>query len=223
MNSPATAKRLASSGSGAGHLPQSYLPNDKFNAGAAASRTRATEREYFVQDSPRIGNAYLEDSVLRDVLKRFVPPNVLATFEPDLVRFGDRVVKEVRRRFNFYKNPHHVHAHMCCVCRAAQVTPLGNASDRSPPSLLQIDGWGNKVDVVRTSGAWDQLLRIAAEEGLMAVGYERERYGVYARVYQFAKVRFSIFGTKLLTHTSHTHRSAICTLKHVPLPIVHSR
>jgi hypothetical protein len=95
-------------------LPDHYLPeSDKFNAGHKVRQTRATEREYFVQAPPRIGkygarhcfrcsmlahfvySAYLEDAVLRDVVRAMVPKDKLAAFEHDLVRFGDRVATEV--------------------------------------------------------------------------------------------------------------------------------
>jgi hypothetical protein len=45
---------------------------------------------YFVQDSPRLGNQYLEDEALRDALRRLVPKQILTQIEPDLIRFGDR-------------------------------------------------------------------------------------------------------------------------------------
>ncbi len=44
----------------------------------------------FVQEGPRLGNQYLEDSALRDLLKRLLPQEVLSEIEDDLIRFGDR-------------------------------------------------------------------------------------------------------------------------------------
>lgn len=41
----------------------------------------------FVQDSPRLGNQYLEDSAFIDVLKRVLPAGVLSEIEPDLIRW----------------------------------------------------------------------------------------------------------------------------------------
>ena len=38
------------------------------------------------------------------------------------------------------------------------------------------------------AAAWDALERLAVDEGLIGVGYEREKYGKFARVYQFAKL-----------------------------------
>lgn len=135
--------------------------SDAANA-AHAQPTHTTARAYFVQAPPRIGNVYLEDGFLRDTLARLVPPALLQRFEADLVQFGDRV--------------------------ALQIGPLGHASDRNPAKLESVDGWGTRVDRVLTSAAWDELQRIAVVEGLMAIGYEREHLGAYARVYQFAKL-----------------------------------
>jgi hypothetical protein len=47
----------------------------------------------FLQDPPRLGNQYLEDTALRECLKRLVPENVLTSFEPDLINFGQRYIK----------------------------------------------------------------------------------------------------------------------------------
>lgn len=46
---------------------------------------------YYQQEEPRLGNQYLEDSALIAILRRLVPEDVLAKFEPDLIKFGDRV------------------------------------------------------------------------------------------------------------------------------------
>jgi putative acyl-CoA dehydrogenase len=137
--------------------------SDPHNVALSAQPTRTTARPYFVQSPPRIGNVYLEDGFLVDTLRRLVPPTHLGRFEADLVKFGDRV--------------------------AAHIGPLGHASDRQPATLLQSDGWGVRVDRVVTSAAWDELQKIAVEEGLVAIGYDqRPLLGAFARVYQFAKL-----------------------------------
>ena len=46
---------------------------------------------YFQQEEPHLGNQYLEDSSLLGLVRRLVPEQVLAQFEPDLIKFGDRV------------------------------------------------------------------------------------------------------------------------------------
>ena len=96
-----------------------------------------------------------------DALRRLVPPAHLARFERDLERFGARCADEL--------------------------AALGRASEANPPSLERIDGWGNRVDRVHTSAAWQALLRAAVDERLIAIGFDRAEHGKYARVYQFAK------------------------------------
>ncbi|KAI8977138.1 acyl-CoA dehydrogenase/oxidase C-terminal [Mycotypha africana] len=54
------------------------------------------------------------------------------------------------------------------------------------PKLKQYDAWCRRVDEITTAPGWKALNDVAAEEGLIAIGYER-RYKEYSRVYQFAK------------------------------------
>ena len=39
-----------------------------------------------------------------------------------------------------------------------------------------------------TSQAWKNQKKICAEEGLIAIAYDKEKFGEYARVYQVAKL-----------------------------------
>ena len=48
------------------------------------------DSKYFTIDSPKLGNQYLEDNVIRDILNRYVPKEIVSEIEPDLIRFGDR-------------------------------------------------------------------------------------------------------------------------------------
>ena len=60
-------------------------------------------------------SAYLEDSVLKDIVKHMVPAELLSDIEEDLIRFGDRVAKEVR------------FVHLCLLIKYiffVKVTPL---------------------------------------------------------------------------------------------------
>ena len=83
----------------------------------------------------------------------------------DLERFGERVSAEVELlgrqaeleppfiRYSFTHT--HTHTHTCTHCR-------------------KYDAWGEKVDELVTSPAWRRLHSIAAEEGLVAIAYERK-------------------------------------------------
>eukprot|EP00004_Rigifila_ramosa_P001000 TRINITY_DN1099_c0_g1_i4.p1 TRINITY_DN1099_c0_g1~~TRINITY_DN1099_c0_g1_i4.p1 ORF type:complete len:515 (-),score=119.43 TRINITY_DN1099_c0_g1_i4:34-1578(-) len=55
------------------------------------------------------------------------------------------------------------------------------------PRLIHVDPWGKRVDRIETSKGWTDLHRVSAEEGLVAIGYER-KHGEFSRVHQFAKL-----------------------------------
>lgn len=115
----------------------------------------------FFQDPPKLGNQYDEDRTLRRYLARRFSSDMLAEVESDLRRFGGR-----------------------CVGDIAQ---LGEDAHAHEPTLRQFDPWGNRIDEIETARGWQELDRISAEEGLVAIGYER-RFGALSRVHQFAKL-----------------------------------
>jgi alkylation response protein AidB-like acyl-CoA dehydrogenase len=115
----------------------------------------------FYQDAPRLGNQYLDDRVLRSYLRRALPPEVRREIEPGLHRLGERV--------------------------ATDILALGDAAEQSPPRHVPYDPWGRRIDRLETSDAWRALDRVAAEEGIVAVGYERV-HGAWSRVHQLARL-----------------------------------
>ncbi|XP_066293808.1 acyl-CoA dehydrogenase family member 11-like [Branchiostoma lanceolatum] len=115
----------------------------------------------FFQDRPRLTNMYLEDVTLRSYLKRVMPKEVLQAITPDLERFGHRV--------------------------ATDIGDLGRECELNPPYLNQYDAWGRRTDEVVTCQAWRTLHDISAEEGIIAIPYERE-FGQWSRLYQVAKL-----------------------------------
>jgi putative acyl-CoA dehydrogenase len=115
----------------------------------------------FFQKAPRLANQFLSDRVLKSLLRRKLPKDALGQVEADLSRFGERVVTDVLR--------------------------MGEEAEAQPPRLVQIDPWGRRVDRVETCRAWGELDRVSAEEGLVALGYERP-LGEFSRLYQFAKL-----------------------------------
>jgi len=115
----------------------------------------------FFQDPPTLANQYDDDHVLRRYLSRHVPAEVLAEIEPDLHRFGDRVVGDV--------------------------LAMGEDAHAHEPHLVQFDPWGRRIDHIETARGWQELDRVSAEEGLVAIGYER-RFGPLSRLYQYAKL-----------------------------------
>ena len=77
------------------------------------------------------------------------------TIEADLNSFGVRVATDI------------YDLHLDC--------------EQNPPRLQTYNAWGRRVDNLLTCSSWKQLKRESAQEGLVAIGYEREfgqwRYG----------------------------------------------
>ena len=126
----------------------------------------------FFQDPPRLGNQFLQDSALRRVLERKLSSAAAAAITPDLQRFGQRVIEDVAR--------------------------WGDDANAVEPELVQFDPWGRRIDRIDVARGWLELDRISAEEGLVALGYERA-HGPASRLHQFAKLY--LFGPASATYT----------------------
>jgi alkylation response protein AidB-like acyl-CoA dehydrogenase len=112
----------------------------------------------FHQEPPRLANQFDDDPLLREVLARLVPPELYADIAPELRELG-----------------------ALAVTFAAE-----QARDRhNEPRLVQWDPWGWRIDAIEVTPLWRAAQRVAAERGLVALGYER-RHGAHARVHQFA-------------------------------------
>jgi len=126
----------------------------------------------FFQDPPRLGNQFLEDSALRRVLERKLSSEAAAAITPDLERFGQRVIEDIAQ--------------------------WGDDANAVEPQLVQFDPWGRRIDRIDVARGWLELDRISAEEGLVALGYERA-HGPASRLHQFAKLY--LFGPASATYT----------------------
>ncbi|KAK3581974.1 hypothetical protein CHS0354_003235 [Potamilus streckersoni] len=115
----------------------------------------------FFQEQPTLGNQYSEDVTLQSYLRRHIPKKIYRDIELDLVRFGKRVATDI------------YDLHLEC--------------ENEPPRLEQYDAWGKRVDKLITSTAWKKMHDLAAEEGLIAIAYNRE-FGEWSRLYQIAKL-----------------------------------
>eukprot|EP00762_Andalucia_godoyi_P005645 ANDGO_06433.mRNA.1 Acyl-CoA dehydrogenase family member 11 len=115
----------------------------------------------FQQDQPVIPNPWSSDTYLQSLLHRFVPAEILSKVVPDLSKFGDRCVN--------------------------QLWDLSVEAEENPPSLVQFDAWGKRIDKIVTSSAWKQLHDVSAEEGIIGIAYESESCP-HARVLQMAKL-----------------------------------
>ena len=59
---------------------------------------------------------------------------------------------------------------------ATDINELGQLCERDPPRLQTYHAWGKRVDNIITCDAWKQQKKIAAEEGLIAIAYERKHH-----------------------------------------------
>jgi acyl-CoA dehydrogenase len=115
----------------------------------------------FIQSPPELGNQFHDDRLLRSLLARLLPHEVRKAVEPTLAKMGELSGGAMYRM---------------------QLEDLDNE-----PRLDQWDAWGNRVDRIEVSPLWKLAARVAAEEGLIAIPYER-RHGAFSRVHQFALV-----------------------------------
>jgi len=115
----------------------------------------------FLQSPPTLKNEFVDDQFLQDYLATNLPAHVLEVITPNLQEFGKLVATD-------------------CIVWARE-------AEKNPPQLTQFDAWGKRVDHIQVSQGWLNLERVAAEEGLVAIGYER-KYGEFSRLYQFTKL-----------------------------------
>ncbi len=120
-----------------------------------------TEDTGFFQDPPRLANQYRDDPLLQSHLRRVLPPEVHAAVESSLDRMGGLAAGRLHE--------------LATACRGAE------------PEHLAFDAWGRRVDQVTVNEAWRECARVAAEEGLVAIPYERS-HGRFSRIHQFALV-----------------------------------
>lgn len=115
----------------------------------------------FYQAAPELDHPYEGDHLLKSYLKRLLPSAIFNEIEFDLKRFGSRVLNEME--------------------------PLAQEAEASLPVHIPFSPWGKRIDHIKVSSAWTRLHEIAAEEGIVATGYERAQ-GEFSRIYQFAKL-----------------------------------
>lgn len=115
----------------------------------------------FVQQMPKLNNEFTDDVFLQDYLHTYFPVDWLKEIMPDLEQFGKRTANEF--------------------------IEWARDAETNKPQLIQFDAWGNRIDEIKVSQGWLNLERVAAEDGLVAIGYER-KYGEHSRLYQFVKL-----------------------------------
>lgn len=115
----------------------------------------------FLQSAPKLNNEFTDDIFLQDYLKTYFPSEALKEIKPDLIKLGKRTANEL--------------------------IDWARDAELNEPKLVQFDAWGNRKDEIIVAQGWKNLEKAAAEEGLIAIGYER-KYGEFSRLYQFVKL-----------------------------------
>ncbi|CAE6472279.1 unnamed protein product [Rhizoctonia solani] len=113
----------------------------------------------FQQQPPPLLHPFLDDPVYPTLVKRLFPQSSHATVVQELTRFGDDINGYIR--------------------------DLGKYVE--PPTLIQYDPFGQRIDQLRTSEGWRRLKQVAAQEGMVSIAYDRATYGPLARVLMFIK------------------------------------
>ena len=115
----------------------------------------------FLQNIPQLNNEFTDDIFLQDYLKSYLPNESINEIFTDLEKLGKRTTTELLE-----------------WARDAEI---------NEPILIQFNAWGKRIDEIRVAQGWKNLEKAAAEEGLVAIGYER-KYAEFSRLYQFAKL-----------------------------------
>jgi hypothetical protein len=112
----------------------------------------------FFQSPPELGNQYTDDNILQCIIRRHLSQSpLLPTIESDLTQLGQKVVSK-------------------------EMLEMADRAEFDPPRLEQYDAWGRRVDKLVLSEGWKYMRPIAAEEGIVATGFEREKWGAHARL-----------------------------------------
>ncbi|GAA4221228.1 alkylation response protein AidB-like acyl-CoA dehydrogenase [Streptosporangium album] len=116
-----------------------------------------SEVDPFVQEAPRLANRWTADRVLRQAVRRLLPPDVFQKAAEDLELAAERCVTEM--------------------------APLAARAEATPPRHVPYDAWGNRVDRIEVDPAWTELVAILQGLGAVAIPHERT-YGDHSRVVQ---------------------------------------
>ncbi|WP_242343345.1 acyl-CoA dehydrogenase family protein [Anaeromyxobacter terrae] len=114
----------------------------------------------FLQDPPRLTNAYLADPLLRELVARALP-GALGEVEPELEHLGELA--------------------------AGRLFAQQAVERLLEPRIEHWDAWGRRVDHIELTPLWREAATLAARHGLVATAYER-RHGPASRVHQLALV-----------------------------------
>lgn len=113
----------------------------------------------FFQTPPEIKNQYVHDALLRRSIETHLPQDYKKQVEEHLAHMGELA--------------------------AGEMLEHANQAETNPPRHVPFDAWGNRVDDIVVSEGWKYMERLAAQEGLIATGYERKQKE-FSRLYQMS-------------------------------------
>ncbi|RDD46451.1 Acyl-CoA dehydrogenase family member 11, partial [Trichoplax sp. H2] len=70
---------------------------------------------------------------------------------------------------------------------ATDILENGRQAELNPPQLVTHDAWGRRINRLETSSGWKSMHAVSAQEGLVAIPYEK-KYAEWSRIYQVAKL-----------------------------------
>lgn len=114
---------------------------------------------HFYQAPPEVKSDYTH--YLRELVLQLLPKDLQTNFDSELQRFSECCVNEIY---------------------LLQIEALKNL-----PRHVPFSPWGERIDEIEVSEAWQKLHRVSAEEGLVAIAYER-KWGEYSRLLQMLKI-----------------------------------
>ncbi|EIM00040.1 MULTISPECIES: acyl-CoA dehydrogenase family protein [Rhodanobacter] len=115
----------------------------------------------FLQDPPQLPHPYRSDRLLLAWLDRALPANRRAALDADLDALGDYAVMAWQR---------------------------AGATTRRKPVLTQWDAWGQRVDRIELTPAWQEGAAMTTRHAVLAAGHgdsEHARLEEFARVYLY--------------------------------------
>jgi len=112
----------------------------------------------FLQDAPRLAHPYRNDRLLLALLDRVIPAQRRAALDADLDALGDYA--------------------QFAWSRATQST-------RRKPVLTQWDAWGQRIDRIELTTAWQEGPQVTTRHGVLTAGHEPHEC---ARLEEFARV-----------------------------------
>lgn len=111
----------------------------------------------FLQDAPRLPDAWAADALLRETLRWRLGDETFAAAEPELAAMGAAAVEP-------------------------ETLALALRAEQEPPVHVPYSAWGERVDEISVSDAYLALGALGVRAGVTALPYEDGPYGPAARV-----------------------------------------